>query len=186
MSADGLKKAVLDRARAEAEGILAQAKKDAEGMAAAAGERAERVSKDVLDAAKRDAARTRAREVSALDRELRLKSLASKNALIDSVFVKAQEMFRQLPASDLGGMYAKELDAVDVAGATLLVARGASSQFASAQAKGATLREDDAVSAGYILVRDDFRLDRTLKARLDELRSTMRGELAKTLFQENA
>jgi vacuolar-type H+-ATPase subunit E/Vma4 len=50
---------------------------------------------------------------------------------------------------------------------------------------GAAIREDESVETGYVIEGENFRLDRTLHARVEELRAEMKSELARMLFEEN-
>jgi vacuolar-type H+-ATPase subunit E/Vma4 len=182
MSSEGLSKAVLERARAEAQQIVAAAKKDAEASQKAAADRAERDAGDVLDRARRAAAEARSRERSSLEREMRLKALEQKNLLLERVFTDAAARFRSLPADELRSLYRGELEGVKLEGATLRVPAGGSGLFGEAQSRGARLQEDQAIDGGYVVEGADFRLDRTLAARIADLRATLRGELAQVLF----
>jgi vacuolar-type H+-ATPase subunit E/Vma4 len=182
MSSEGLKNAVLERARAEAEQLRAEAKTAAEASARSITERAEREAAETLERARRSAAETRARDRSALERETRLKALQEKNAIIERVFGEAVSRFRALAPDELRALYRSELDGLKLEGALLRVAAGSSGLFEDARSRGARIQDDAAIDAGYIIEGADFRLERTASARLRELRTALRGEVARVLF----
>ena len=173
---------MLEKASAEAEQIVSQARSEAENILSAAKERAARVSGDAVEKARRDAEQEQQRAVSSLQHEVRLAALEAKNGLLEEVFSRAGRQFGSIPARELKELYRKELDALDLDGARLRVSPGARGAFESLLGGRALVEEDTSVEAGYIVESEDFRLDRSLAARLQELKGEMRSELAQLLF----
>ena len=192
MSTEGLRKAVLEKARAEAGEILARAKSEADAALASARERAGRGAAEAVENARREAAEARERALSAVEREIRLKLLEEKNRLLAEAFSRAAQAFARLPVEELRDLFAKELEGMELRGATVHVPAGAGREFepllkgraAVRQAHGSAVEEDASLDAGYVVVREDFRLDRSLASRLGDLKSEMRSELARLLFGE--
>jgi len=182
MPAEGLRKAVLERARAEAAEIEAAARARAEEIAAAARREAERAAAEIVERARREAAEARARAISAQERESRLAALEARNRLLDEAFEAAARRFEAAPAEELAALYRRELEGTELAGAVVKVPRGRSAEMERIVAGRARVEEDPAIDAGYIVVREDFRLDRTLSARLAEATGSLRAELARLLF----
>jgi vacuolar-type H+-ATPase subunit E/Vma4 len=184
MPFSGVEKAVIEKAKKEAAEIAARAKKEAQAAVTSAAQRAEKEAAETTAKARSDAEEETRRAMSGLEHEMRLKGLEEKNRLLEEVIQKAAEQFKRLKPEKLAGIYGKELETTDVSGAMLMVAPGTKDLFRAFAAKGVKVAEDSAIEAGYVLVRDDFRLDRTLKTRLDEIRAEMRTELARILFED--
>lgn len=182
MSAEGLKNAVLEAARREAGQILAQARVAADQQSKQGMELAGRAAAEALEQARLQAAREREQELAALEREQRLAVLSAKNNLLEQAFAKAAESFRALPLERLSALYRGELAAIDLEGASLQVPRGQKAQFEALVARRAKVEEDPALQAGYIVQRSDYRLDRSLAARLEEIRTELRTRVAELLF----
>jgi len=180
----GVEKAVIEKAKKEAAEIAARAKKEAEAVVTSAVQRAEKEAAETTAKARSDAEEEARRTISGLEREMRLKGLEEKNRLLEEVIQKAAEQFKKLKPEKLAGIYGKELETADMAGSALKVAPGTKDLFRAFAAKGVNVAEDSAIEAGYVLARDDFRLDRTLATRLDEIRAEMRTELARMLFED--
>jgi V/A-type H+-transporting ATPase subunit E len=187
MSAEGLRSAVLDKARREAGQLLAQARAAAEQEGRQAEEQSRREAAAILEQARLEAAREREQALAALQREQRLQTLAAKNQLLEQAFARAAEGFRSLPAERLRELYRAELASIDLQDASLRVPPGTKAEFETLLGgRRARVEEDPALEAGYIVVRSDFRLDRSLAARLAEIRAEMRLKIAQLLFDSEA
>ena len=184
MPAEGLRKAVIERARAEAQEILARAKSEADAARASTRERAGREAAEAVENARREAAEARKRALSAVEREMRLKLLEEKNRLLEEAFSRAAQAFARLPVEELRDLYAKELEGMELPGTRVRVPARAGREFEPLLKGRAAVEEDASLDAGYVVVREDFRLDRSLAARLGDLKSEMRSELARLLFEE--
>jgi vacuolar-type H+-ATPase subunit E/Vma4 len=182
MSAEGLKTAVLESTRREAGQIVAQARAAAEQEGKQAAEQVRRGAADTLEKARNRAAVEREQALAALEREQRLEVLAAKNRLLDWAFAKAAEDFRALPVERLRELYRRELAEIELREASLRVPRGVKAEFEAVVGGRARVEEDPAVQAGYIVLRADFRLDRSLAARLEEIRTELRPRAAELLF----
>jgi vacuolar-type H+-ATPase subunit E/Vma4 len=182
MSAEGLKKAVLESTRREAGQIVAQARAAAEQEDKQAAEQVQRGASDTLEKARNQAAGEREQALAALEREQRLEVLAAKNSLLDRAFAKAAESFRALPMDRLRELYRSELAAIDLREASLRVPRGAKAEFEALAGGRARVEEDHALPAGYIVLGSNFRLDMSLAARLEQIRAEQRSRVAELLF----
>jgi len=183
MSAEGLKNAVLEKVRREAGRLVEQAQAAADQEGRQAEEQAQRAAAAILEQARLQAARDREQALAALEREQRLETLSAKNHLLEQAFAKAAEGFRTLPRERLRELYSAELKATDLQEATLRVPRGAKAEFEALVGGRARVEEDPALDAGYIVARSDFRLDRSLAARLAEIRAELRPQIAAVLFE---
>ncbi len=183
MSAEGLKNAVLEKARREAGRLVAEAEAAAQQEARQAEEQARRSAAEIQEQARWQAAREREQALAALEREQRLQTLAAKNQLLEQAFAGAADAFRGLPRERLAELYRAELTAIDLQGASLRVPPGAKAEFEALLDGRARIEEDPALEAGYIVARSDFRLDRSLAARLADIRAEMRPKIAALLFE---
>jgi vacuolar-type H+-ATPase subunit E/Vma4 len=184
MSAEGLRKSVLDKARAEADEILERAQEEANAALASATELADQAAAETVAKARRDAERARQRALSSLERDMRLKTLEEKNRLLEEAFARAATAFKAEPVQQFRSLYQKELAPLDLTGATVLVPRGAKAEFDALLAGRAAVKEAPAIEAGYIVEHAAFRLDRSLAARLEEIKAELRSEVAGVLFAE--
>jgi vacuolar-type H+-ATPase subunit E/Vma4 len=184
MSAEGLREAVLGKARGEAAQIVAQARAAVEKEREQAAQQAQRGAAALLAQARLQAEAERQQALAALERETRLEVLSAKNELLDKAFALAGERFRALPAERLRELFGSELEGLDLAGATVLVPPGARALFQSLLGSRAEAREASSLQAGFVVERSDFRLDRSLAARLGELRAELRPRAAELLFGE--
>ncbi len=183
MSAEGLKNAVLEKARRDADQLVTQARAAADQEARQAEEQSRRAAAAILEQARLQAAREREQALAALEREQRLEILAAKNQHLERAFARAADAFRTLPRERLRELYKAELAGLDLKSASLLVPRGAKAEFEALVAGRAKVEEDPALPAGYVVVRSDFRLDRSLAARLEEIRTELRTMVAALLFE---
>ncbi len=183
MSAEGLKNAVLERARREAGQLVAQAQAAAQEAGRQAEAQSQRSAAAVLEQARLQASREREQALAAQEREQRLELLGAKNRLLEQAFLRAAEGFRGLPREQLARLYRAELAAVDLREASLRVPHGARAEFEALLDGRARVEEDPALQAGYIVVRRDFRLDRSLAARIADIRAEMRPKIAQLLFE---
>jgi V/A-type H+-transporting ATPase subunit E len=183
MSLDGLKKAVLDKARADAREILQRAAAQAAALTAAAEKDASAAAAEIVDAAQRKAEEIRMRAVSGAQREARMKLLGERNRILDEVFERAYDVLKK---EDIAALYAKELQSMDLTGAVILVPPRDKAQFEKIIAGTEAVVEADAgIDAGCIVVREDFRIDRTLRSLLAEALEDMQADIARTLFSED-
>jgi V/A-type H+-transporting ATPase subunit E len=183
MSSEGLKNAVLEKARLEAGRLVEEARAASEEASRQAEEQSRRAAAAILEQARLEAAREREQALAAQEREQRLQILEAKNRLLEQAFARAAEGFRGLPRERLAELYRAELSASDLKDASLRVPRGARAEFEALLGGRARVEEDPALDAGYIVVRRDFRLDRSLAARLAEIRSELRPRIAQLLFE---
>jgi vacuolar-type H+-ATPase subunit E/Vma4 len=186
MSSEALRDSVISKAREEAARLLAEAGQKAEQARQAVQAEAQKAASEILQRARQQAAQEREREVAAVERELRLHTLEEKNRLLAEAFEMAASGFRELPPQQRQKLYREELKGIDLEGATLHVPPGRRGELAGMLREKARLKEDPELEAGYIVMGRDFRLDRSLAARLDDIRGEMRPRLAAILFGDGA
>jgi vacuolar-type H+-ATPase subunit E/Vma4 len=182
MSAEGLKKAVLDRARSEAAKILSQAKSEAEASRTRVLDEARKSASELVQAARQKGAQDRQQALAAREREMGLESLAAKNNLLEEAFRQAAAAFKALHAQELRALYGRELEGIDLKDATVFVPRQARSDFEAMLKGRVRVEEDPSLEAGYVVARKDYRLDRSLAARMEEVRAELRTRVAELLF----
>jgi len=182
MSAEGLKKAVLDRARGEAAKILAQAKSETDANRTQMLDETRKSASELVQAARQKGAQDRQQALAAREREMGLESLTAKNALLDEAFRQAAAAFKALPAQELRALYSRELYSIDLKDATVCVPRNARGDFEVILKGRARVEEDPSLEAGYVVARRDYRLDRSLAARMEEIRAELRPQVAEFLF----
>ncbi len=184
MSAEGLRKAVLDRAHGEASKILAQARSEAEASRARLLEEARKSASELVQSARQKSAQDRLQALAAQEREMGLESLKARNELLEEAFRQAAAAFKALPAKELRALYSRELEGIDLEAATVFVPRQARGDFEALLKGRARVEEDPSLEAGYIVARKDYRLDRSLAARMEEMRAELRSRVAELLFGE--
>jgi len=180
--------AVLDKARAEAEAILAEARKEADA-------RFEREAARLREEHERRVAAIRAEAEAKLEREAgnrraedRNKLLAMKNEIIEEVFAKAIENIRDLP--DDG--YAKWLKAqraraprMDGAVVAVNEADRPVMENILGQNSGLKMAEKSAPIRGGMIIRGPRAdLDFSIESLLGVLRESLAGQIAAQLFAE--
>jgi len=180
--------AVLDKARAEAEAILAEARKDADA-------RLERESARLREEQERRVAALRAEAEADLEREAgnrraedRNKLLAMKNEIIEEVFAKAIEAIRDLP----GDGYAKWLEAqlarapkMDGAAVAVNEADRPLMERILSESSGLKMAEKPAaIGGGMIIQGARADLDFSVESLLGVLRESLAEEIAAQLFAE--
>lgn len=184
MTAEGLKRAVLERAGEEAEKIIAEAREKAGAIMESARKEAEGRAAEILSKASRESEEEARRELGRIERELRLEMLREKNRMVEEVLDHAAERFRNLSQTELTELFRSEVEGLDLAGAIVRVPRGMRGCCEPFAAAGADIGEDDSLDGGYVIEHEDFRLDRSLAARMNEIRAGMKTELARMLFEE--
>lgn len=182
MSTEGLKKLVLEKAREEATELLERARKRAEEIRSSARRQAERSASEIVARARAEAEASGSRARSALSRELGMRALEGRNRILDEAFERAARAFKEAPPEELQRLYRSELEGLELSGAVVKVPVGRASEMSSILEGRARVEEDPSIDAGYIVLREDFRLDRTLQARLAEARELLKTELARMLF----
>jgi vacuolar-type H+-ATPase subunit E/Vma4 len=185
MSAEGLKKAVLDKARGEAARIIELAMAESAAIRDRILSEARKSASALVEVARQTSAQERQQALAAQEREIRLEILTAKNRLLDEALQQAATAFKDLPAIELRALYAREIEDIDLNDATVFVPRSARSDFEALLKGRARVEEDASLEAGYVVVRKDYRLDRSLGARMEEIRAEMRPRVAELLFGDS-
>lgn len=193
MSLDKIKETVIAAATAKAEALLADAGKEAERHAADRKAIDERVAAETIRDAKIRFERETTRELERLQYENRLEVLAAKNTAIAEVFKRVKDALGSMSDDDYVGMVGKWLAALPAeVGGTLRVNPKDEGKFTDrltalnkgrkGEGKFAKVEADPKVSSGAVLDGPDYTIDCTVERRLDELRESSLGDLAKALF----
>ncbi|HRU04643.1 MAG TPA: V-type ATP synthase subunit E family protein [Candidatus Brocadiia bacterium] len=194
MSVERVRQAVMAQAEAEAAKILAEAKAEAEARARRAREAGEAALEEAKRAAEASAAREKARQLSRVRHEGRLRVLAARNEKIDEVFRRAAEMLLALPEAEYLGVMEAWLRALPAgSGGVLRVAPKDVKRFSGAflskvnaargeQGQFTGVEADPSVAGGFVVEGESFTANCTLARRLAELRESAAGDVAKELF----
>lgn len=194
MSLERVKETVIDAAKAKAGALLADAGKEAERVIAEGKALAERKAAETVRDAKLRFERETNRELERLQYENRLAVLASKNEAIAEVFKRVKDALAAMSDDDYVGMVGKWLAALPAeVGGALRVNPKDVEKFSARLAdlnkgrkgsgKFAKVEGDPKVSSGAVVDGPDFTVDCTVERRLEELRETAVGDLAKALFR---
>jgi vacuolar-type H+-ATPase subunit E/Vma4 len=182
MSAEGLKKAVLDKARGEAARIIELARTESTASQNRILGEARKRASELVEAVRQKSTQNRQQALAAQEREMRLEKLAARNKLLDEAFLQAEARFKDLPAAKLHALYGHELENIDLKDATVFVPSKTRRDFEALLKGRARVEEDASLEAGYLVVRKDYRLDWSLGARMEEIRAEMRPRVAELLF----
>jgi len=188
LAIEKLQTAVLDKARAEAEAILAEARKGADA-------RYERDAARLREEHERRVAVLRAEAEAALEREAgnrraeqRNKLLAMKNEIIEEVFAKAVEGIRNLPDNGYATWLAAQLArAPRMDGAAVAVNEADRPVMEKILADGSDLKMAEKpapVRGGLIIQGPRADLDFSIESLLGVLRESLAEEIASQLFAE--
>lgn len=186
MSAEALQKAVLEKARSEAARIIELARAESAANREQTLSEARKNASELVEGARQKSSQERQQALAAREREMRLESLVAKNRLLDEAFQQAAAAFKDLPAAKLRALYGRELEDIDLKDATVFVPRQARSDFQALLNGRARIEEDASLEAGYLVVRKDYRLDRSLAARMEEIRAEIRPRVAQLLFGDSS
>ncbi len=193
MSLENVKTRVLEEAKAKAEQILAEAAARAKRLLDDGRAADERAGQDAARDARLRLEREAVREIERIQHDNRLQILSAKNRAIDEVFTRVKARLAGMSDTetlDLIGAWLSALPA-DVGGALRVnpkdegrffsgLDRLNSGRYGNGRFTGVIA--DPKVASGAIVDGPDFSVDCTVDRRLDELRETSAGDLARTLF----
>lgn len=193
MSLDRVKTKVLEEAQARAAKLMENASATAERILAEGRAADERNGAEVVRDAKLRLDRETLRELERIQHDNRLAILSAKNKAIDEVFKLVWEKLAGMSESELIGMVEKWLGALpsDIGGVLKVNPRDLA-KFSSnlddlnrGRYGGGRFTEvvgDAKVANGAVVVGPDYNIDCTIDRRLNELRETSSGDLARVLF----
>lgn len=193
MSLDNVKAAVIGQAKAEADKLLQEANAVVERMLADSRAADERTAADAVRDAKLRLERDTVRQLESIQHDNRIEILSAKNKAIDEVFKRVNDKLISLSDADYIGLVSKWLGALPQDGGGQLhvnpadVAKfesvlGSLNSGRSESGKFTGVTADAAVRNGAVVVGAYYTVDCTLATRLNEMRETAAGELAKVLF----
>lgn len=193
MSLESVRAKVLEEAKSRAEETLNKARTEAEGILAEGKAVDERNGAEATRDARLRLERETVRELERLDHDNRLQILHAKNFAIDQVFKRVLEKLKDMSDSDYLGLIGKWLDALPAnAGGTLRVNPRDEAKFAagledlnrnrSGDGVFTGVKADPSVQHGALVDGPDYTIDCTVNRRLSELREISAGDLARVLF----
>jgi vacuolar-type H+-ATPase subunit E/Vma4 len=194
MSFEKLEAAVIAEAEAEAAKIVDSARSETGTLLARSREEGERTFGEAARQAEAAAARETARQLGLARHEGRLEVLTAKNRVIDEVFRMAAERVNSLSDAEYLDLMAEWLKNLPVEiGGTLRVSPRDEKRFTEAflgrvnagRAENGRFHgvvADSRITGGFVVTGDTFTVDSTLDNRMNELRESLAGELARELF----
>ncbi len=193
MSLDRVKTTVLQEAKARAGKKLEDATKEAERLLAEGKAADERAGTDATRDARLRLDRETTRELERIQHENRLHILSAKNKAIDEVFRRVKDKLASMGSDEYLSLVGAWLDALPAdVGGVLRVNPKDEAKFAAGlerlnrnrSGNGAFTKvvADAKVASGAVVDGPDYNIDCTIGRRLDELRETSAGDLARVLF----
>ncbi|MCL2001754.1 MAG: V-type ATP synthase subunit E, partial [Planctomycetes bacterium] len=183
----------LDEAKARAEKRLDAAKVEIERLLAESRAADQRVGNEAVRDAKLRLERETARELERIQHENRLQILSAKNQAIDEVFKRVDAKIAQLDDAAYLDMVGRWLSALppDIGGvlrvnpkdeAKFISGLGSLNQNRGGAGTFTKVETDPKVANGAIVDGPDYNVDCTIDRRLNELRESSAGDLARVLF----
>lgn len=193
MSLDKVKTKVLEEARARAAKLMENASATADRILAEGRAADERAGAEALREAKLRLDRETLRELERIQHDNRLAILSAKNRALDEVFRLVREKLAVMSESEYIGMVEKWLGALpsDIGGTLKVNPRDAAKFTANLDSLNrgrygngqfTEVTGDAKVANGAVVVGPDYTIDCTIDRRLNELRETSSGDLARVLF----
>jgi V/A-type H+-transporting ATPase subunit E len=193
MSLESVKTKVLEEARAVAARKLTEVEAEAERILADGRAADERSGAEAIREARLRLERETTRELERRGHDNRLQILSSKNKAVDEVFQRVRDKIAAMPDNDYLELVGSWLGALPPdAGGVLRVNPRDEAMFnaglialnrnRAGKGQFTGVVADPAVNSGAIVDGPDFNVDCTMERRLEELRESAVGELARVLF----
>ncbi len=193
MSLDRVKTTVLDEARARAAKQLQEAGREAEQILADGRAHDERSAGDALRDARLRLERETIRELERIQHDNRLQILSAKNKGIDEVFRRVDDKLKAMPDGEYLALIGEWLGGLPAdAGGVLRVNPKDVAKFSagletlnqkrSGKGRFTEVAADPKVANGAVVDGPDYNIDCTIDRRLNALRETSAGDLARVLF----
>lgn len=190
MNTDAMTEKIRDEARGEAQATLAQARERAAQISAQSHEKCERLLADALQKANAEAEEMRGRMQRMAQLDTRKAVLQVKRDMMNEAFALALDKMNAMPPKKARAMYRLLLLESAEGGEMLYIGADNRAWFDDAflrevnQALKAPLKLSGASCAGmgFVLERDDMRIDGTNAAILEAQRLGMEADVARTLF----
>jgi len=195
MSFEKVESAVTAEARADADKILAEARKESEELMGRFREESQKILEEAIHQAEVASARETARQLGLARHEGRLEVLNAKNSVIDDIFRKVDDKLRSLDKKDYMTLIEGWIRSMspEICGTLRVSPKDAeiySREFLMRINSGRPLQgaftavvEDNTIDGGFIIEGDTYTVDFTLDRKLNELRESIAGELARELFE---
>lgn len=193
MSLDRVKTTVLEEAKTRAAKKLAEATLETDRLLAEGKAADERAASEAIRDARLRFERETARELERIQHENRLHILSAKNQAIDEVFKRVKDKLANIQSEEGFSLIAEWLTSLPAeVGGVLRVNPKDQQKFVSnldilnrnRSGKGVftKVETDPRISGGAVVDGPDYNIDCTLDRRLDELRETSAGDVARVLF----
>lgn len=193
MSLDNVKTKVLEEARARADKLLSDATAEAECILTEGREASDRAGQEATRDARLRLEREQIRQLERIQHDNRLQILSAKNKAVDEVFKRVREKLASLSDSDYIAMVGKWLLALPGnVGGTLRVNPKDEARFTAGlddlnrgrygDGRFVKVVADAKVVNGAVVDGPEYTIDCTIDRRLEELRETAVGDLARVLF----
>lgn len=194
MSFEKIEAVIIAEAKAEAKKIIDSEREKSAAFFERSREENEKVFEEAVRLAEAAALRETARQVGLARHEGRLEVLHTKNRVLDEVFQKAVEKMLSLPDEEylkLMAVWLKDLPAE--IGGTIEVSPRDQKRFSkefldsvnAGRAKSGrftSVSADAQINGGFRVVGETYSVDSTIENKVNELRESLAGELAKELF----
>ena len=195
MSFEKVESAVIAEAGADAEKILAVARRECDELLARVREDNVKALEESIHQEEAATARETARQLGVARHDGRLEVLDAKNLVIDDIFNRVTEKLRSMDmkeyrdllegwlqtlSSEIGGVI--RVSSKD----TRLFDDAIVKRINGSRSRGGTftaVEPDSRISGGFIIQGDTYTVDFTLDRILKELRESIAGDLAKELFE---
>lgn len=194
MSFERIQEVITAEAEAEAKRIAEAARAGSDAVVSRAREENERVFEDSTRHAEAAAVRETARQVGLARHEGRLRVLDAKNRVLDDIFRAAAERIRSLPDGEYQALMAEWLKALPAeVGGVLRIGAQDGQRFSPAfldsvnagrpaGGKFAGVETDSRIEGGFVVMGSDYTVNATVENKINELRESLAGDLAKELF----
>ncbi|MCE5249669.1 V-type ATP synthase subunit E [bacterium] len=195
MSFDKVENAITTDARADADKILAEARGESDELLAQSRGENQKTLDEALHQAEAAAARETARQIGLARHEGRLEVLQAKNRVIDDIFGIVAEKLQSLEAKEYLELIEGWIQSLspEISGTLKVNPRDAAlldgaflkriNSGRSPQGTFTSVSADNRISRGFIVEGDTYMVDFTLDRKLNELRESIAGELARELFE---
>jgi vacuolar-type H+-ATPase subunit E/Vma4 len=194
MSFEKVESAVTAEARADADKILAEARKESEELMGRFREESQKTLEEAIHQAEVASARETTRQLGLARHEGRLEVLNAKNRVIDDIFRKVDDKLRLLNQKDYMSLIEGWIRSLspEICGTIRVSPKDAElftqeflKRINSGRPQGAftAVVADNTIDGGFIIEGDTYSVDFTLGRKLNELRESIAGELARELFE---
>ncbi len=194
MSFERIEAVIIAEAEADAKRIIEEARGESEKTLAEARRERERLFEEAVSHAEAAAERETAREVGLARHEGRLQALDAKNRMLDGIFHKAAERIQSVSDKEYLDLMIEWLNALPPEiGGSLRVGPRDKDRFSPEfielvnrsrpeTGKFTAVEVDSRIMGGFVVIGEYYTINATIDNRVNELRETLAGNLARELF----